>query len=308
MKKNLQIVTKQAGTGFFFSVLLLVLTTGAAFAGGNKESVPAGNTLSVFVSIQPQKYFVERIGGDLVETNVLVKPGQSPHSFEPAPSQVTALGNADIYFTIGVDFEKSFLPEIRSALPKLEIIESNRGIAYRETVSHIHGDELKNNMGTDPHIWLSPQNGKIIAGNIKKSLIAQLPEQKIVFETNYSSLIQDIDALDKELQQVFAPLKGETFLVFHPSFGYFADEYGLVQEAIETGGSEPTPKQLEAIISEARAENIQVIFVQPQFAKQSAQTVAAAIEGAVVPIDPLAADWLGNLRQIGEQVRNGLRE
>lgn len=307
---------------FTGALLAFIFTSLTAPAGGRREATETaagngGNTgggkLSVFVSILPQRYFVERIGGKETAAEVLVKPGQSPHSYEPTPSQVTALGNADIVFTIGVDFEASFVPEIRSALPDLTIVETNSGISYREMeghgADHDHENEAREDgehEGDDPHIWLSLGNGKIIAANIKDALTEAAPEYTEAFEKNYKELIRDIDNLDKELKRLLAPLKGETFLVFHPAFGYFADDYGLEQEAVETGGSEPTPKQLEAIIAEAKEENVRVIFVQPQFAKKSAETIAAAINGAVIPIDPLAPDWLENMEKIAEAVKEGL--
>lgn len=302
--------------------------------------------MKVFVSILPQRFFVEQIGGELADVEVLVKPGQSPHSYEPAPSQVMALGDADILFTIGVDFEEAFLPEIRSALPNLTIVETHRGIDLRALETHQHdGDEHHeegehhdedgheheeehheedehhdedghehedeeehSHEGSDPHVWLSLENGKIIGENIMTALASADPANAHIFESNYHDLVGRIDALKEDLSAVMTPLRGEKILVFHPSFGYFTDEFGLVQEAIETGGKEPSPKQMEKIISEAKAEGVRVIFVQPQFSKKSAEAVADAIDGAVVAIDPLAPDWLSNMRRIADTVRTGLTE
>ena len=114
------------------------------------------------------------------------------------------------------------------------------------------------------------------------------------------------DRVDAELEEILRPLRGEALFVFHPAFGYFADRYGLEQIAIEIEGREPGPRQLEEIIEHAKEQGVRVIFVQPQFSKKSAETVARAIDGAVVPIDPLAYDWLDNLKRIGEKVRQGL--
>jgi len=184
------------------------------------------------------------------------------------------------------------------------------GIAYRQINEHRreegeehHGSDYE---GNDPHVWLSLNNGKIIARHIYEALAAKAPEHSQLFERNYRALIEEIESADRELKQLLAPLEGEILLVFHPAFGYFADEYGLIQEAIETGGSEPTPKQLETLIREAREENIRIIFVQPQFAKKSAETVAAAIEGAVIPIDSLAPDWFDNIKRIAETIKEGI--
>jgi zinc transport system substrate-binding protein len=309
-----------------------------AFAGGNQEAARTGSgetepegPVKVFVSILPQRYFVEQIGGELVDVDVLVKPGQSPHSYEPSPSQIVALGKADILFTIGVDFEKAFLPEIRSALSDLTIVETQHGIDFREMEAHTHEDEHDHegnehdeegehhdedghdhdedengHEGNDPHVWLSLENGKIIGENVMTALVSADPANKQVYESSYQDLVRRIDAVKEDLKAVMSPLRGEKILVFHPAFGYFTEEFGLVQEAIETGGKEPSPKQLEKIISEAKAERVRVIFVQPQFSRSGAEKVAEAIDGAVVAIDPLAPDWLSNMRRVADTVREGL--
>lgn len=280
-----------------------------------EKTVPgaAEKPISVFVSILPQKYLAEQIGGDLTDVQVLVKPGQSPHSYEPTPSQMTALGKADIIFTVGVEFEKALLPKIRSNLPNLAIVESNHGIEYRKMAGHSHDEHAEDaeehenhSAGRDPHVWLNPENGKIIARNMRDAFIEINPGNRENFETNYRILAEKVDQADAELAETLKPLRGETLFVFHPSFGYFADRYGLEQIAIEIEGREPGPRQLEEIIEHAKEQGVRVIFVQPQFSKKSAETVARAIDGAVVPIDPLAYDWLDNLKRIGEKVRQGL--
>ena len=102
-------------------------------------------------------------------------------------------------------------------------------------------------------------------------------------------------------------MEGRSFFVFHPSFGYFADDYGLEQVAVETGGSEPSARQLARLIREARDAEVRVIFVQPQFSRKSAETIASEIGGAVVPIDPLARDYIENLERMARAVEEGLR-
>ncbi len=308
---------------------LCVLPLGL-FARGSQESSGTAEaaeaekeSLSVFVSILPQTYFVERIGGEAVEVQALVKPGQEPHTYEPTPSQVMALGEADILFTIGVEFEHSFVPEIESALLDLMVVHTQEGIPLREMEAHSHGEDHHHgedhneadehhredehhHEGTDPHVWLSLKNGRVIARNMYNAMAKAAPQMADTFRNNLDELLADIDGMEEELRQILAPLKGGTFFVFHPAFGYFADDFGLVQEAVETGGKEPSPKQLQNITEAAKQENVRVIFVQPQFAKKSAQTVADAIGGAVVPLDPLAPDWLDNMKKIAESVGRDL--
>ena len=303
-----RIVKKNGGNrfpkGLFFLIVTAALTSAFLHAGGRPErtaSNPEMEKVRVFVSILPQRFFVERIAGGRAVVSVMVPPGQSPHSYEPSPKQIQDLGLASVYFSAGVEFEKAFLPVIASNLPDLPILDSTAGITRR--MLEAYGSEEK---GPDPHVWLGLDEGRIIADNVLKGLAEAAPRYAAEFESNYRDLLKDIDRIKGELAAVLAPLKGKTLLVYHPAFGYFADNFGLRQEAVETGGTEPTARQLEAIIRKARQEGVHVIFVQPQFAKKSAETVAKAINGSVVPIDPLSADWLKNLENIAAIVRNGL--
>ena len=279
---------------------ILFLPAVLVFSGGNQEKEPGEEkNVKIFVSILPQEYFVKRIGGDTVEVEALVPAGKSPHSYEPTPKQVLALSGADILFTIGVDFENAFIPEIGSTLPGLTIVNTRQGISLRKMEGGHHGEN-------DPHVWLGLEEAKVIGKNIRDSLTSLNPGGGTIYEKNYEAFTADINALYNELSESLAPVKGRSFLVYHPSFGYFADTFGLYQESIETGGDEPTPKQMEKIVSRAHAEEIRVIFVQPQFSQKSAETIAESINGAVVPVNSLAPDWLGNLKDLAGAIRLGL--
>jgi len=289
----------------FVLCILLIPGISSFAAGGKEDPEPEDPGLKVFVSILPQEYFVQRIGGSTVSTSVLVPPGKSPHSYEPAPKQVLALGEADVLFTIGVDFEKAFVPEIESGLPELRIVNTRKGIKLREMEDEDHyGHEEY----YDPHVWLGLSEAKIIAGNIRETLAELQPEYRDLYKENYADFVSDVDALYKELSESLALSEGKTFLVFHPAFGYFADTFGLRQEAVETGGDEPTPQELEKIIQYALDKDIRVVFVQPQFSRKSAETIAGAINGAVVPLNSLAPNWLENMRSIAENIRKGLNK
>ena len=249
--------------------------------------------LSVFTSILPQEYFVERIGGDRVEVQALVKPGSSPATYEPTPRQMAALSEAEVFFRIGVPFENVFIPKIEGATEGLRIVDTRKGITIR---------------GKDPHIWLSPRLVKVQAGTIAEALIEIDPAGKTSYEENLAAFLQDLDALDAHLAEALAPIKSKTFMVFHPAWGYFADDYGLEQEAIELEGKDPSAQQLARVIEMATDEGVRVIFVQPQFSMESARRVAEAIGGAVVPIDPLARDYIANLERVAVAAREALQE
>ncbi len=285
-------------------------------------AVPAAAPASVsaFCSIAPQQCFVERVGGDLVSVKVLVGPGQSPHTFEPTPRQMADLAESDVYFAIGLPFENRLLGRVEKLGSGIQVIDTSEGIPRRQ-VEDAHGhdeeddsahDDYANNGERgglpDPHTWLNPRFAKMQARNICNALKELVPEHGEELEENLSRLLRDLDALDAELTDALGPLAGESIYVFHPAFGYFTDAYGLRQVPIELGGMEPSARELAGLMDHATSEGVRVIFVQPQFSTRSARAIAEEIGGVVVPIDPLSADYMDNLRTIARDVAKALRE
>jgi len=252
--------------------------------------------LHVFVSILPQAYFVERVGGTHVEVEVLVGPGQSPATFEPTPQQMTKLSQTSVYFSIGVPFEKRLVEKIQATLTNLRIIDTRQGIKLRTMQDEHHGGS------SDPHIWLNPNLVKIQATTICDELCRLDPQNAAEYRKNLKAFKTDLHEVDTRIAQMLAPLRGRKFYVFHPSFGYFADAYGLTQVAVEMEGKEPGAKELASLINQAIEDSVKVIFVQPQFSARSTKAVAEAIGGVVVLIDPLAKDYLQNLEDIAEKI------
>jgi zinc transport system substrate-binding protein len=274
----------------------------------------AQETLSVFVSIPPQKYFVERIGGPHVDVSIMVPQTANPHTYEPKPQQMVALSRARIYYAVGVSFERVWLHRIASANPEMLVVHTEKGIEKRPMKAHAHHGEspgaAKQEHGgiRDPHIWLSPPLVMLQARNILEALLAVDPARREIYETNYKRFIMDLVDLDAEISGVFAG-KGRDieFMVFHPAWGYFAEAYGLEQVPIEIEGKEPKPAELQGIIRHAREKGIKVVFVQPQFSTRSAETIAKAIGGQVAFADPLAPEWADNLREVAAKFRAALR-
>ncbi|MDY7029600.1 MAG: zinc ABC transporter substrate-binding protein, partial [Spirochaetota bacterium] len=200
--------------------------------------------------------------------------------------------------------------------PDLRIVDTSNGIEKREIQSSIEPDGLdeddhdghSHDSGLpDPHIWLAPRLVKIQAGHMLNALVELYPEKKDEYTENYLAFIADLDRLHGDMQEILAPVKGSSILVYHPSFGYFAEEFGLTQIPIELGGNEPTPRLLEKVIDLARERYIRVIFVQPEFSKTSAERVAQAIDGAVVEVAPLRPDYLDNMYDIAARIEAGIR-
>ncbi|HNU84437.1 MAG: zinc ABC transporter substrate-binding protein [Pseudomonadota bacterium] len=272
--------------------------------------------LTVFASILPQSYFLERIGGDRVQVEVLVGEGQSPHTYEPTPKQMARLNEARALFLIGVGFERGLMKKIGRSHGDLLLVETQTGVPMRSLAGgghandeSIHGSRLSGGGAAtpDPHIWMSPRLAKIVAQNIHEALCRLDPAHSRQYAGNLQSLLDDLDRVDARIARTLAPLRGRKMYVFHPAFGYFADAYGLTQVPVEFEGKEPGARQLAGLIDRARADGVRVIFVQPQFSGKSAAVVAAAIGGAVIPINPLSRDYLANLEAMASAVEQGLR-
>jgi zinc transport system substrate-binding protein len=280
-----------------------IVASGCSAGGsGETESVVDSRGLHVFVSIPPQAYFVNRIAGSLAAVSVLVPDGKSPHTYEPTPRQVIDLSGADIYFSIGVDFERAFLPRIRDSLPDLTISDSRAGIALRSVDGDDHDGEDHDDIDGDPHVWLGLDEVERIAVNIRDALISADPANSDAYTKGCEALLRDVESMRTELLEKLAGSAGQLLFVYHPSFGYFADEFGLVQKAVETGGNQPSPRQLERMIDEAKAKKIAAVVVQPQFSTAGADRIADAIGAKVVAVDPLSDDWLATMRLLADAV------
>ena len=251
----------------------------------------------VFVSIAPQKFFVERIGGNEVRVEVMLNPGESPATFNPNPKKISRLAYAKLYFSIGVPFEKVWISRIKSMQPKLKIIPLNK---YTTPSIDHHQDEV------DPHIWLSPPLVKKMVAPIESALSRQRPEKSAFFKKNYHALIRDIDKLDQEIRQVLAKRKKHTFMVFHPAWTHFAKAYGLKQISIEHHGKEPGPRALQEIIKAGKKQNIKIIFVQKQFGLPVAKKIAKMIDATVQEMDPLTENYIDNMRNTAQAISGAI--
>jgi zinc transport system substrate-binding protein len=267
-------------------------------AWGGSATTAHSAPLRVFVSILPQKNFVERVAGRRAEVTVLVGPGQSPATYEPTPRQIARLASARAYFRIGVPFEAAWLDRIHAANPGLTVVDTAAGIP-RRTVNHATAESAFAEGGLeDPHVWTDPALVKVMAQATRDALARLAPEHADEFARNQAAFGADLDALDAEIRGLLSAARGRAFLVFHPSWGYFADAYGLRQIPIESGGKEPGPRTLAAVVERARALGIRVVFVQEQFSRRTAEVIARQIGGRVVAVDPLAEDYVSNLRRV----------
>ncbi len=276
-------------------IVSFALVAGAAVACMQKASPADDDKLNVVVSIVPQKYFVERIGGEYVTVSVMVEPGNSPATYEPKPEQLKALSSAAAYFSIGVPFENAWLDKIAAA---------NKEMVMVDTIASIE------RMGAppDPHVWLSPELVKVQSQAIYEALAKLDPAHEAEYKTNLDAFVADIDQLEADIKATLLGLKSKKFVVFHPAWGYFARDFDLEQIPIEVGGQEPSAQELAHLIEQAKEEGIQIIFAQPEFSTEDAETIAQEIGGEVLLISPLAPDWLQNMRTVAQTFVNALGE
>ena len=287
---------------FFTLALVPVLVFSATACAPEAET---NDRVGVVVTILPQAEFVENVGGEKVRVTVMVPPGASPHTYEPTPSQMTALAKAEMYAKVGsgVEFELVWMDKLLATNPDMLVVDCSRGIELQEMVAE---DEHEYSEREDPHIWMSPANAQIMVRNICAGLIETDPENRRYYEQNRDNYLAQLAEIDREIIDSLAGVENQRFMVYHPAFGYFAREYGLTMIPIEKEGKEPTAAGLAHLIEQAKAHDIRVIFAEPQFDPKSAEVIAEAIGGRVVLIDALAKDYIGNLRLIRNEMLSAL--
>lgn len=280
--------------------LLFLLLPGPAPAASGAEH------LTVAVTIAPQEYFLKKVGGARVAPLVLVPAGADPHVHEPKPGQMKALSRAAAYFTVGLELEEAWLPKFRAVNPGMRVQATDAGVAKLPMAAHGHeehgrGREKAEEHGhglLDPHVWLSPALARVQADAMAQGLSALDPANAAEYAANAAAFAAECEALARELGALLADLPSRTFMVFHPSWGYFAREFGLTQLSIEVEGKEPSPRELAHLVEEAREHGIRAVFVAPQFSRRTAGVVAREVGAGLVEADPLAPDWAENLRRV----------
>lgn len=260
--------------------------------------------MEVFVSIAPQRFVVDRIGGLHVRSHLLVDKGQDPHTFEPTPRRLIELGGARLYFTVGLEFERQLTARLGKSFAGLRFVAMDKGIDKLPM-----GEHRKNQVSADatqeekdPHIWLSPLLFLKMAENTANALAEEDPTNAADYEGRLKDLREELLSVHRRLTEELRPFKGRAFYVFHPAFGYFAATYGLIQRAVEEGGRSPSPRQLATLTERARREKVRIIFVQPQFDKRGAESIAKAIDGAIIYLDALSYDVPGSFIRIAEDL------
>ncbi len=279
-------------------LLITIALSGCVSQTENTAQVRAATT------IIPLGEFVSAVGGERVDVSVLVPPGAEPHTFEPSPSQIRQVADADIYFKNGVGLE-NWVDNIIGVNPQMLVVDTSRNVSLITGTGEAMSAD--GSIAMDSHIWLSPRRAMIQVQNICDGLIAVDPAGRGYYINNRDSYIAELRELDAYLNSTFAGTKKKKFIVLHPAWIYFARDYGLEQIAIETEEKEPGPRYLAEVVDTARANNITTVFVEPQYNPKMAEVIAKEIGGTVVSIDDLAPNYADNLRTVGEKIRESLR-
>ncbi|MFC1964367.1 metal ABC transporter solute-binding protein, Zn/Mn family [Chloroflexota bacterium] len=255
--------------------------------------------IGVAVTILPQEEFVRSVGGNMVDIVVMVPPGASPHSYEPKPSQIAGLAGVKMYAKVGsgVDFELAWMDKLVAANQEMLVVDCAERVPLLET-----SEQESEHGGVDPHIWLSPRTARIMVQNIHQGLLALDPAHRDDYQANLDAYLGKITQLDQDIGAALAGVERRTIMAYHPVFNYFARDYNLEVLAIEQEGKEPTAVDLAHLIAAAREHKIRVIFASPQFNPQSARVIANEIGAEIVFMDPLAGDYVANLRSFLEQL------
>lgn len=277
---------------FVFSFLLASgCSNQQAFEDGKEKTIVA-------VTVLPQKAFVKAVCGDLAEVVTMVPPGNSPGNYEPTPPEMENFSKAAVYFTIGVPTEKA------NILPKAENMEI---VDLPEKVTEVYPDREFSPGKRDPHIWLSPKRAKVMVETIAETMSNLDAANAQTYQENAEAFLKEIDSADTEIKGIFSEIQNKKFIVFHPAYGYFADEYGLEMFALQQNGKEATPQHLQDMIDLAEAENIKTIFTQAEFDSEQPDAFAEEIDGKNVALDPLSDDYIANLKSMAKSIAGAMQ-
>lgn len=258
--------------------------------------------IGVIVSIPPQAEFVEKIGGDKVKVTVMVPPGANPHTYEPLPDQLNDVSQAELYAEVGsgIEFENVWMDKISSTNKKMVILNCSEGISF------IPNTESDGDNEYDTHVWVSPQNAKIMVENIYDGLIQVDPANRDYYKANKDKYLKELEKADESIKKSLSGHKNNKIMVYHPAWGYFCRDYGLKQIAIEKNGKEPTPQGIANLIKQAKKEKIKIIFISPQYSRKNADTIASEIGGQVITVDDLDKNYIENLNKVAESFKKAL--
>ncbi|HON18692.1 MAG TPA: zinc ABC transporter substrate-binding protein [Salinivirgaceae bacterium] len=274
--------------------IVIIILAGWLLVGCNSQ--PMDKTM-ITVTISTQKYWIDKLAGDLVSTNVMLLTGADHETYEPTPQQMRIIASSKIYFSLGsgLGFEEQWVKKFSSLNPQLKVVSLLENIKLPEVHSqgcnHHHKDGEHEHPKIDPHVWLDPMIVKTMIPQIAAELKNLFPEHKDSIENREQRFLHAIDTLHSYIERTLSNSSREKFLVFHPALTWFAYRYNLTQLVIEQEGKEPSPAQLQEIINYIINEKIDILLIQKEFPSEKARSIAEATGIKVITINPLAYEW-----------------
>ena len=238
--------------------------------------------INVVTTLADLKSITELIGGDKVEAFSIATGYQNPHFVDPKPSYIIKLTKADMFVTIGLDLEAGWSPSLLASSRNTKIqkgapgyVDASVGVKLMQVPSAINRGEGDIHIFGNPHYWLDPENGKVIAKNICDGLCRVSPENKLFFEANLQAFDSKIDLKLKEWETKMLPYKGQQIIAYHNEWCYFETRFGLkIVDFLEPKpGIPPSPSQLVKVIGEVKADKIKAIITSPYFTTSSSELV-----------------------------------
>jgi ABC-type transport system, involved in lipoprotein release, permease component len=312
--------------------LPLLISCGGQKKDSKNENSNNDQTKEIAVTIEPLRFFAEKISGDDYKFFSIVPVGQSPETYDPSPREMMRVGQGLAYLHLGqLSIEQIIAKTIEENNLGTRVFDISTGMdihlegavyldKHDESKTHQHGHSAHDghdhsahsahnhgaHAGHDPHIWTSFAGAKVMTGNILKALISLDNEKESSYKDNYSRLNEELELLEKDLHDQLDTLTCRGFVIFHPALTYFAEEFGLTQLSIEEDGKEPSPSSLKELIEEARSKHVKVVFVQMEFDRRHAEQIALEIGAKIVTINPLDYKWDEQMRKIAKAlVTNG---
>ncbi len=280
-------------------VLNFILIISSLIGCKTKSNFDNGK-ITVAVSIPPEAEFVKAVCGDNVNIITLLPAGASPETYEPSVTDLKDLEFADIYFSIGVPMEEnSILPTLPQNIKNIEL--------HKEVAKHYPELSEGEHSHRDPHIWLSIKRAKIMVEVIKTEIIKLDGKNAEKYDKNAENYIKNLEETDTCIIEIFKNKQNRKFIVYHPAFAYFADEYSLSMYALEEHGKEITAKHLAKMIDFAKEENIDTIFCSEENSQKSPETFASEIGGQVVILSPLAENYLENMKTMATAISKAMK-
>lgn len=252
----------------------------------------------VAVSIVPEQTFVEAVCGDLVDVVTLVPPGNSPENYEPTAQEMEEFSDASLYFSIGVPTEEA------NIMPNVGDVKV---ISLADAVAAVYEDRTFDSGERDPHIWLSPKRVKVMIDTIAEEVGKIDPDNQETYNENAESYKAKLDEVDQEIKDALEGVENKKFIVYHPAFGYIADDYGLEMFSLEEEGKEATAQHLQDMIDLAKEENIKVIFYQEEIDSSQSEAFAEELGGKTIQLAPLAADYIDNLKKMAQTMAEAMQ-